>query len=144
MSRFDKACRGIGMGMKPRPFSALMAIVAILITILMPVSVHAVDFEWDANTDNPIGYVLYFNEKGELDTPFNTTPIIHPSTTQSVMDEVLIPGVTYEFWVKAYNARGESTKSNVVDFMINPFAPPAENLPVILDFPTGPTTFKVM
>ncbi|MCP5020058.1 MAG: fibronectin type III domain-containing protein [Ketobacter sp.] len=127
--------------MKPRPIALF---ITILMFLLLPGPVQAVDFAWDVNTDNPVGYVLYFNEKGELDTPYNTAPIVHPSNTQSVIDDVLIPGVTYEFWVKAYNTRGESAKSNIVDFVIDPFAPPAENLPVILDFPTGPQTFKVM
>jgi hypothetical protein len=95
-------------------------------------------FEWEPNTDNPIGYVVYYNEKGETDTPYNTAPILHPTATITVDDIHFIPGVTYECWAKAYNARGLSEKSNIVEVTIDPFTPPAENLPIIFDVPAAP------
>ncbi len=112
--------------------------------LLFASPVGCVTFEWDANTDNPVGYILYFNEKNDTDTPYNTVAIVHPATQVTVDDLHFIPGVTYECWATAYNARGESGRSNIVEYSISPFAPPAENLPVMLDFPSGPATFKVM
>jgi hypothetical protein len=104
----------------------------------------AVTFAWDANTDNPVGYIVYFNEKGDTDTPFNTAAITHPTTEVVVDDLVFIPGVTYECWATAYNGRGESEKSNIVEYTVDPFLPPAENLPIILDFPNAPGTIRIM
>ena len=121
---------------------AFFVVVTLILSGLV-VECQAVTFAWDANTDNPVGYIVYFNEKGDTDTPFNTGPIIHPTIEVTVENLHITPGVVYEAWATAYNDRGESDKSNIVEFSIDPFTPPVENLPVIIDFPSAPGTFRI-
>jgi len=104
---------------------------------------QAVTLTWDLPTDNPIGIIIYFNEQGETDTPYNTAPVIHPATSVTIDDNRFVPGVTYDVWATAYNTSGESENSNIVEYMIDPFQPPAENLPVIIDFPNELGNFRI-
>ena len=115
-----------------------------LTTCFMLSNAYAVTFVWDANTDNPIGYIVYFNEQGDTDTPYNTSPIPHPTNEVTINDARFVPGVTYDCWATAYNGSGESVRSEVIQYTVNPFEPPAENLPVMLDFPSSPSTVRIM
>ena len=117
-----------------------MKILLLVISImaLMCVNAMAVTFQWDVNADDPEGYVLYFNEVGDTDTPYNTAPIAHPTNTVVVDDLKFVPGTTYDVWVTAYNTRGESGPSNMIQHLIDPFIPPVENLPVNLPAPSIP------
>jgi hypothetical protein len=110
----------------------LKALIFMIVFFFAATSVYAVDLAWDVNSDNPIGYTLYFNEKADTDTPYNLDPILHPTATASIPNDRFVPGKVYVFWVTAYNAEDESAPSNLVEWTAPLlYLPPSENLPTI-------------
>ncbi len=65
---------------------------------------------WNASTDNVrvVGYDIYRSTNGTLGALYAT------STTPSFIDSATLPGVTYTYAVKAYDAAGNrSSRSNL-------------------------------
>jgi hypothetical protein len=96
--------------------------------MLMTANCAAVTFEWDPNTDNPIGYQIFFREKGGSEI-WNTDAVLHPTVTLEVMDKYLRPGVVYEFWAIAYNEEQVSLPSEVLEYTRPAYVPKAPRFP---------------
>lgn len=118
-------------------------ILAIMLIFFVASSASAVTLAWDANTDNPTGYQVYFRLKGGTDV-WNTAPILHPTTTVIVDDKYLEPEVIYEFWAIAYGKSGTSGPSNILEYTRPGYQPPGANLPAeyIITLPQIPENFN--
>jgi hypothetical protein len=113
----------------------------VIIFLLVSALSHAADLEWDYPTDwgDITGYLVYFNEQGESDTPFNKTvlkgdPAISEdgtSVTYLAIDDKLnlAFGQEYNFYITAYNDSGESLPSNIVTYTRSAYNPPVDSLP---------------
>jgi len=122
--------------------------------------VQASDLQWDYPTDWAIidGYIVYFNEHGQADTPYNKT-VLKANLTQdgvSVTYANFEPALhlpinlpadqTWDIWITAYNASGQSGPSNIVQYMIfgvPPFVPPPDVLPVWETTPIPGTPYGI-
>jgi hypothetical protein len=115
-----------------------------LLVVLSCLNVQAADLQWD-HTDVAItdGYVVYFNETGQVDAPYNKTMlkaalVVSGQTLTFLNFEPLLNlpmnlpmDQTWDIWVTAYDASGQSGPSNTVQHMI-PGVPPFVSLPDVL------------
>jgi hypothetical protein len=125
-----------------------------LAVLLMAGVALAADLQWD-QTDIAIvdGYVVYFNETGQTDAPYNKavlksalnvagTVITYQNFEPALNLQI---GQQYDIWVKAYNTVGVSASSNVVQDIIPVFTPPADSLPsgAQIIIPNGPVMIRI-
>ena len=103
-----------------------MKLLPIIFTLLFITEIHAIDFQWDANTDSATGYVFMWQETdciepacygsgNRIGEHFNERIPGINSTTYTVPNNFMKPNVEYDFWVHAYNATDDmSGPSNVL------------------------------
>jgi len=131
------------------------SIIATLLFLAMAFSVSAASLQWDTPTDwdKITGYVVYFNEAGQTDTPYSKTvlkaSVVKTTATVTLanMDTLcnLQYGQDYTMWLKAYNAAGESGASNTVAFAKPGWAPPGDMLPEgsLITIPNAAVTIQI-
>lgn len=125
-----------------------------LACLLFASPVWAADLQWD-HTDVGIadGYVIYFNETSQTDTPYNKT-MLKSALTVNVQTLTLVGfepvlnlqiGQAYDIWVTAYNVLGQSGPSNTVQHTITAYTPPTDSLPsgAQIIIPNGPVMIRI-
>ena len=132
-----------------------MKAILLAFILLLATSVgHAADLVWDypADWNDLSGYVVYFNEVGDTDTPYNKTLTKNDVTqdgtdvTYADIDDKLNLQFNqpYNFYITAYNASGESGPSNSVSYERSGYDPPADNLPApVVSSPSSSTGLSV-
>jgi Fibronectin type III domain len=126
-----------------------------LFIFFLSVTAYATDLQWDypANWSQIDGYVVYFNETGEVDAPY------HKVVTKAELAENgvnvtyagfepllnLVFGQQYDIWITCYNVAGESGPSNTVQFTRPPWLPMADSLPsgTVIQIPNGSITIQI-
>jgi hypothetical protein len=130
-------------------------LVAVMLVALLWVNAQAAELQWDFPEDWGIidGYVIYFNETGQADIPYNKT-LFKGNLTQDGVT-VTYPafegplnmqnGQQYDIWIVAYNAAGASGPSNIVQHSITAYTPPADSLPsgTLIQIPNAAVTIRV-
>lgn len=116
-------------------------LIGIIVLLMGVATANAADLQWDFPTDwnDLTGYIVYFNEIGETDTPWTKTvlkddPAISQdgaSVTYSDVDDKLNLQFNqpYNLYITAYNNSGESGPSNIVSYTRTGYSPPADSLP---------------
>ena len=114
-------------------------LMAFIIFILSYANANAVILAWDAYTDTADGLVLYWAETSAPPETFSKV-LLTTDTTYTVNDSFLKPNVSYDFWLKAYNAVDESESSNVVAYTREVvYTIPTDSLPVVIYDPPSMT-----
>jgi len=99
----------------------------------------ALTIAWDANTDNTLGYTLYWQEQGSTELFQVDMPGI-ANTQYVIEDKYLKFDVTYDIWATAYNDRANSENSEVLTATRSVvFSPPVSNLPTVEYDPQAPS-----
>lgn len=112
---------------------------AVILTLIMLIAVEAQagpKFTWDPVPEEKVlGYTLYGQVDG-IDQVLKTVPA---DVTAIPINELnLTPGVTYLFFVRAYNDLGESGDSNIVPYLIDKHTPPPDLIsPIIIKRPSS-------
>ena len=133
----------------------LIGLLAIVL-VFVAGPVWAADLAWDYPSDwaEIEGYIVYFNETGETDNPY----IKNVAKTDLVDDGVTVTyagiepklnlqiGQTYDLFITAWNAAGESGASGTVVFEMPPaYIPPGDSLPTgtVIEIPNASVTIRV-
>ena len=125
-----------------------------IIVLLMAGVANAADLQWDypADWNDLTGYVVYFNEVGDTDTPWSKTlgknDITQDGTsvTYADIDDKLNLQFNqpYNFYITAYNDSGESGPSNSISYERSGYSPPADSLPPpVVSLPSSGTGLRV-
>ena len=116
-----------------------MKLLTIIAGLLIAGSAFAVDFQWDSYSGLANGLIFYWAETNSPPETFNKNlPVT--DTLYTVQENHLKPNVSYDFWLTAYNADGESSKSNIVNYTRDAtYIPPDDNLPVVIYAAPGVT-----
>ncbi len=110
----------------------------ILVILAMAVTVNAADLRFEASIGAD-GYNAYWGTvPGEYPNNLDLGDVTEVLDIENTFE--LNPGTTY-FIVKAYNAVGESDASNVAEYAITIYEPPADNLPIKI---TRPATITII
>ena len=114
-------------------------LMALLFSTFMPVLVWGADLQWDypSDWDDIIGYVVYFNEEGETDSPYTKnllkSEVVKDGTSVTYLAVDAPLNLAYEqlynFYITAYNDSGESLPSNIVSYTRSGYVPPLDSLP---------------
>ena len=122
--------------------------------LLLSWEAWASDLQWD-QTDIAVvdGYVVYFNETGQTDAPYNKTVlkaalnvartvVTYPNFEPPLKLQI---GQNYDIWIVAYNAAGVSGPSNTIQHLIPAYTPPADSLPsgTVITIPNAAVTIRV-
>jgi hypothetical protein len=78
---------------------------------------HAVTFQWDANSPNPDGYILYKRAEGQSYN-YNDGIDVGNVTIYELSDSLLEENVRYYFVVRAYVGSDKSGDSNEVTYIV--------------------------
>ena len=86
-------------------------------------SAHGVTLAWDAPADPSVtGYRVWWGTASGL---YGDSSDAGPATTKTLSDDIFLPGVTYYFVARSYNAAGiESSDSNEVEWTRPPHRRP--------------------
>ena len=125
-------------------------IMAILFTLCLCVSSHAIDMVWDYDQDHKYadGYTVYYSDNDET---YNKTFIIDEIVVDNnklVIPNIdsklnLQPGIEYEFYLTRYNDAGESDPSNIVQYSVDTYVPPEDMIPPIIINIPGPIQITI-
>jgi len=130
-----------------------LAILAMVLLLAAPA--WAADLQWDYPADWDIieGYIVYFNEQGETDTPYNKivlkADLIQDgvAVTYQDMDGQCNMALEqpYDIWITVWNAAGESGPSNTIQDTKEGFSPPGDSLPsgTVIEIPNAAVTIRV-
>ena len=77
---------------------------------------HGVTFQWDANSPNPDGYILYKRAEGQS-YDYNDGIDVGNVTIYELSDSLLEENVRYYFVVRAYVGSDKSGDSNEVTYI---------------------------
>jgi hypothetical protein len=90
-------------------------LITIFLIAIYSINLHASDLKWDASTEDLSGYKIYYGlSQGSY--PFSED--VGNVTQYSLNNFSLSEGTTYYFVVRAYNATGESSDSNVITYAV--------------------------
>jgi len=100
-------------------------------------------FEWDEHVDTSVqGYLLQWSETTAPPEIFSMNVPGIATTQKEIPDNYFKLDVQYDIWVKAYNAVGESIKSNVLNATRTAYTPTDDNIPIELyDIPGAVINF---
>lgn len=107
-------------------------IIFVFVLLLPALAWSAPKAAWDPSV-GATGYTLYYTD-GVTEYRASTTGIEMPLSELN-----LVPGTKYTFTVTAYNAAGESGRSNAVEWAMTAYGPPADQKPVKIAIPSGVT-----
>ena len=126
---------------------------AIMVLCLLSAPAWAADMAWDLDDDHALvdGYTVYFTDGVDN---YNYTF----SATEAVIDGNMVkwgpideplnlqPGTTYTFTLARFNQYGQSGLSNEAVYAtegIDPYAPPANQVPATIIYIPGPITITI-
>ena len=108
--------------------------------LLLSGSGQAENLIWDASTGNVTGYIVYYSDS-IVTYNKNVGNVLIVEDIQGSLN--LMPGNTYTFTVRAYNDFGISGESNSVDWTVDLYIPPTDNLIVENDPLTVPENINI-
>lgn len=121
----------------------MKTLLSFLVCLLLPAAISAQTLEWEnADPGNVDGYIMYFSDDPADPDKYHKA-IVGESNTSITFEELqLSPGVTYDFYVIAYNSTGESGASNGVTGVRQAFVPPTDILPDVISTPQQPSNLN--
>ena len=105
-------------------------LIAFMFIIITTISAQAFTIIWSESSGVVENYNIYYQYEGQ-ETPWKA--IVYSATNDDLSRYNLVPGETYEFWVTAENAAGESAPSETLVWTY-PREEKMENLKPTVDF----------
>lgn len=114
-------------------------LLAILAIVLLASTVKAATLTWEHDGVNTLGFTIYFWETAVPGTVYNKSIAGSTVREMEIEDMYFKPNVEYSFEGVAYNNYATSERSNRALWTrtVDPYAPPADNMPttVVIDRP---------
>jgi hypothetical protein len=126
-----------GLKMKYKKF--FIFIFALILLGVMTIHGTAATLMWDPPDEGvPTGYVVYSREAGSTVAPYSV-PLPVEVEEYPITADKYEPGKTYEFWVTAFNAAGESDPAGPLSHALDAFTPPTNPPPIVIVIPSTVT-----